>query len=76
MTTTNVEAMSKCWEAETGADSIPTIRRVYDRTAQGAIVCIWPGCTFARHDAVLIWRHVHKAHGTNSLPPDGYCGAS
>lgn len=59
---------SLAWEMRTGADSIPTIERVYDQTPSGAYVCIWPGCSFARRNAAALWHHVHSAHG-DSLPP-------
>lgn len=63
------EALSLAWEAATGGDSIATIERVYDRTSSGAYVCIYPDCSFTRRDAVVLWRHVHSAHGEPSLPP-------
>jgi len=47
-------------EKETGADSIATIERVYDRRDNGVIECIWPGCKFARKDPVAVWQHVHN----------------
>jgi hypothetical protein len=51
-------------ERETGADSIATIERVYERRPSGAIECVWPRCEYARHDPVALWRHVHdlRAH--------------
>lgn len=64
-----LEALSLAWEKQTGNDSIPTIERVYERTPNGAYRCVWPRCSFARRDAVRMWRHVHTAHGTPSLPP-------
>ncbi len=67
---TEERALSLKWEKQTGYDSIPTIERVYERTAKGAYVCVWPACRFARHDAVALWRHVHTAHGPSSLPPE------
>jgi hypothetical protein len=63
-------ALSLDWEERTGNDSIPTIERVYERTAGGAVLCVWPGCHFARRDAEKLWRHVHTAHGERSLPPE------
>jgi len=54
-----VEAMSLRLEQETGYDSIPTIRRVYDRTDAGAYICCFPDCGVARRDAIVLWRHVH-----------------
>jgi hypothetical protein len=68
----DIEAGSLAWEAATGADSIATIERVYDRTSAGAWVCIYPDCSLARHDAAALWRHVHSAHGEPSLPPDDF----
>ena len=68
----HIEAISLAWEAKTGADSIPTIERLYERTPSGAIVCCWPECPFCRHDAVLLWRHVHSAHGRDDLPPANF----
>lgn len=64
-----IEAISLEWEKQTGYDSIPTIRRIYEQTSTGAYVCVFPRCRFARRDAVQLWRHVHTAHGPNSLPP-------
>lgn len=61
--------LSAAWEAATGYDSIKTIERVYDRRSGGAYECIWPGCTVARVDPAVIWRHVHTKHGKNTLPP-------
>lgn len=61
-----IETVSCAWEQATGADSIPTIERAYDRTPGGAYVCVWPGCDVARRDAEKLWRHVHTAHGTCS----------
>jgi hypothetical protein len=70
----DLEAISLDWEKKTGNDSIATIKRIYDRTENGAFKCMWPTCSFARKDAVAMWRHVHTGHGrkagTNSLPPD------
>lgn len=63
------DALSLAWEAASGADSIATIERGYDRAPSGAYVCIWPGCSLARHDPAVLWRHVHTAHGRNGLPP-------
>ena len=65
--------LSLAWEEQTGYDSIPTIERVYERTGRGrtdsgAYKCVWPKCGFARRDSVALWRHVHTAHGSNSLP--------
>ena len=62
-------------EVETGADSIPTIERVYERTGdvayppserRGAICCCFPGCSFHSLSAEKVWRHVHfspRKHG-------------
>ena len=63
------ECLSLAWEAATGADSIPTIERMYDRTHTGAYLCVFPDCRFARRDPETVWRHVHSAHGRNDLPP-------
>ncbi len=65
-----IREISIAWERQTGADSIPTIERIYGRTDKGAYECVWPECEFKRRDPVAMWRHVHTAHGTNSLPPD------
>jgi hypothetical protein len=67
-----LEWLSLAWENVTGYDSIPTIERVYNRSSSGAYVCIWPGCRFTRHDPEVLWRHVHSAHGYNTLPPSGW----
>ena len=40
------ECLSLAWEAATGADSIPTIERMYDRTHTGAYLCVFPDCRF------------------------------
>lgn len=64
-----LRALSRVWEDQTGYDSIDTVERVYEQSESGAYKCVCPGCSFARHDAVKMWRHVHTAHGTNSLPP-------
>lgn len=62
--------LSAAWEAATGNDSIKTIERVYGkRRRSGAYECVWPGCDVARKDSAAMWRHVHTAHGTDSLPP-------
>lgn len=61
-------AISLDHEKVLGYDSIPTILRVYPTTSRGAYVCVWPQCDFARHDVVKLWKHVHTAHGTDSLP--------
>jgi hypothetical protein len=66
----DLRAISLNWENETGYDSIETIERLYARSASGAYCCVWPHCSFARHDAVALWRHVHTAHGKSSLPTD------
>ena len=52
-------------EARTGADSIATIERVYDRSESGAYRCVFPGCRFIRRDPVNMWYHLHfgQAHG-------------
>jgi hypothetical protein len=63
-------AISLEWEKQTGYDSIATIERVYQRSPNGAYVCVWPKCSFARKDSAALWRHVHTAHGEHSLPPD------
>jgi hypothetical protein len=65
-------AISLAWEKQTGNDSIPTVERIYDRSDSGAIKCVYPGCSFTRRDAVLVWRHVHTGHGNSSLPPRGF----
>lgn len=65
----DLEAISLEWEKQTGYDSIATIERIYERSASGAYCCVWPDCKVARNDAAKMWRHVHTAHGTNSLPP-------
>lgn len=66
-----IETVSEAWEMATGADSIRTIRLKYDRSASGAVCCVWPSCSFKRRDAVEMWRHVHthKEIRTISLPP-------
>lgn len=46
-------------ERQTGADSIPTIERVYETNSAGNYCCPFPGCEFVRNDAVAMWRHVH-----------------
>lgn len=66
----SAEWTSLAWEASTGADSIATIERVYDRHADsGAYRCCWPECSFSRRDPEVLWRHVHSAHGRDDLPP-------
>lgn len=62
-------AISFGWEGSSGADSIPTIERVYSQTDSGAYECVYPGCGFVRKDSHAMWRHVHSAHGEPSLPP-------
>jgi hypothetical protein len=54
-------AISVAREKQTVCDSIPTIERVYDRTANGAFICVWPKCSFSRRDAAKLWRHGHRA---------------
>ena len=68
----DLRALSLEWEKQTGNDSIATIERVYGRTRNGAYLCVWPKCSFARKDAVAMWRHVHTAHGPSSLPPPAW----
>lgn len=58
------------WERQTGADSIPTIERVYEQNTRGAYRCVWLKCNYTDHDAAVMWRHVHTAHGRNDLPPE------
>jgi hypothetical protein len=70
-----VEALSLAWEVETGCDSIPTIRRLYDRSPSGVYLCIWPGCSWGRRNPEQVWRHVHTvSHGGvgAGLPPNGW----
>lgn len=68
----NAEWTSLGWEAAFGYDSIATIERVYDRSPQGAFLCVWPDCSFARRDPEAMWRHVHTAHSESCLPPDDF----
>lgn len=69
----SVRALSHAWERATGADSIDTIERVYNRTDGGAYECCFPGCSFTRKDPEAMWRHIHGgSHGENfpeSFPP-------
>lgn len=67
-----IDLVSLAWEGHTGCDSIPTIERLYDRSASGAYLCPFPACGFARKDATAMWRHVHSGHGSNVLPPDDF----
>lgn len=64
----DLEAISLEWEKKTGYDSIATIERIYARALSGAYWCVWPDCKVRRKDAAKMWRHVHTAHGTSSLP--------
>lgn len=54
-----IRAHSLAEEERTGADSVDTIERMYDRTYGGAIWCVFPDCEFARRDPIAMWRHVH-----------------
>lgn len=65
----DLEKISLEWERQTGNDSIPTIKAIYEQTEAGAYKCVWSGCSFARRDADVVWLHVHGRHG-NSLPPE------
>ena len=55
-------------ERETGADSIPTIERVYERTATGAYRCVYPGCAIVRRSPAAMWRHVHGSAHVRRAP--------
>jgi len=54
-------------ERETGADSIPTIARMYGDpdSRRGTLACVFPGCRFRTLDPERMWRHVHfnRRHG-------------
>jgi hypothetical protein len=50
---------SLAWERETGADSIATIERLYERTPSGGITCVYPGRVYTRRDPEEMWLHVH-----------------
>ena len=46
-------------ERWTGADSIETIERVYNRNDRGSFECCFPDCGVVRRAAETMWMHVH-----------------
>lgn len=53
-----LRVLSMRLEKKTGADSIPTVERVYPNE-NGIYECVWPYCGYRRHDAAAMWKHVH-----------------
>jgi hypothetical protein len=71
MDSVHLRALSMDLEAVTGADSIPTIERIYrrngpeDGSRPSVYECVFPDCTAVRRDPIAMWRHVHfsRKHG-------------
>lgn len=61
--------LSIAWEAESGYDSIPTVKNNYPQTGSGAYRCVWPHCNLVKENAIEMWVHVHTKHGEDTRPP-------
>jgi hypothetical protein len=65
LTDSELRLMSVVYEEATGADSVSTIERGYERSPSGIYECCYPRCRFRRRDPVKLWLHVHgRAHRT------------